>query len=134
LSEYGTKNIGSGNNSELEDLLCQNNQLSSLDVSKNTKLVQLYCANNDFSTEKIDKIFCSLPVRNPTNKPGRITPLFNTKGSASAKVLATNKNNATKKLWCVLHTMTKRFRQQQGNIRVMVRIRPPLFLKPFGQK
>lgn len=89
------------NNTDLVDLLCRDNQLTTLDVSKNVNLIQLYCSNNDFSTEEWDKLFCSLPDRNASNKAGTIAPLFNDKDPAKEKVLATNKNNAVSKLWKV---------------------------------
>lgn len=46
----------------LEILYCENNQLTSLDVSKNTKLYFLSCSHNLFTAEEMDKIYRDLPV------------------------------------------------------------------------
>lgn len=101
------KQLDVTNNTALVDLLCRDNQLTTLDISKNVNLMQLYCSNNNFSTEEWDKLFCSLPDRNASNKAGTIAPLFNDKDPAKETVLATNKNNAVSKLWKVCYNNDK---------------------------
>ena len=39
----------------LDDLRCENNQLTTLDVSKNTKLIFLYCGSNQLTTLDVSK-------------------------------------------------------------------------------
>ncbi len=43
------------NNTALTDLYCHNNQLTTLDVSKNTALTGLYCYNNQLTTLDVSK-------------------------------------------------------------------------------
>jgi len=84
----------------LENLYCNKNQLTSLDVSKNTKLIGLYCHGNGFSTQALDDIFCALPDR--TGKyNGVISPVKDSSDTNHATVLATNAQNAIDKNWKV---------------------------------
>ncbi|MDE7074636.1 MAG: leucine-rich repeat domain-containing protein, partial [Odoribacter sp.] len=47
----------------LTHLNCGNNNLTSLDVSKNTALTRLYCYSNNLSATALNKIFNDLPQR-----------------------------------------------------------------------
>ena len=47
---------------KLTSLYCNNNQLTSLDVSKNTALTSLYCYGNKITGAQIDALAASLPV------------------------------------------------------------------------
>ena len=92
--------------SGLETLWCNDNQLTSLDVSKNTKLVQLICWNNqltglDISNNPLLKILCcdenrlyALDVSN--------NPLLEVVSCATNQVAALNvsQNSALKELNC----------------------------------
>ena len=80
--------------------MCQDNRISSLDVSKNTELNWLYCHGNNFSTQALDDIYCSLPDRTG-NTDGVILPVYDSSSADHATVLATNKTNATAKNWKV---------------------------------
>ena len=44
----------------LTELECGNNQLKSLDVSKNTELTRLYCEDNQLSITALDTLFGTL--------------------------------------------------------------------------
>ena len=89
------------NSPGLETLLCQGNQISNLNVSKNnTNLSRLICHGNNLSTQAIDDIYCSLPYRTGQYS-GVIEPVYNSSSADHATVLATNKTNATAKNWKV---------------------------------
>ena len=108
------------NNTQLTELDCSYNLLSSLDVSKNTQLKRLYCfANyltslnvsntqlellycygNNFSSQALDDIYCTLPDRTGKEN-GVIRPVYNSSSSYNNTVLATNAQNATSKNWKV---------------------------------
>ena len=62
----GSKNISNLHGIEYFTLLtvlyCHNNQLTSLDVSKNTALTKLYCYNNQIKGKAMDALVASLPT------------------------------------------------------------------------
>ena len=87
-------------NTQLEKLYCNKNQLTSLDLSHNTQLKQLFCDDNNFSTQALDDIYCTLPLRKASDL-AVICPIYNTSSSNHATVLATNAQNAINKHWNV---------------------------------
>lgn len=50
-------------NTALRNLYCQNNQLQTLDVSKNTALINLSCYDNPMTSDGVDELFLNLPSR-----------------------------------------------------------------------
>ena len=93
--------IDISHNTQLEELDCSSNQLSSLNIShNNTQLTRLYCSDNKFTTATLDDIFCALPDRTG-NTNGKIQPIFNSSSPNHATVLATNAQNAIAKNWKV---------------------------------
>ncbi len=46
----------------MKELDCSENELTSLDVSKNTQLKELYCYNNRLPEVVMNKIYNDLPV------------------------------------------------------------------------
>jgi len=54
------------NNPELWTLECNNNQLTSLDVSKNPELSTLECNNNQLSSDALNILFGTLPIKGGT--------------------------------------------------------------------
>ena len=87
-------------NTQLEQLYCSNNNLTSLDLSHNTQLKQLYCEGNNFSTDALDDIYCTLPLRQASDL-AVIYPIYSASSSDHATVIATNAQNATNKNWKV---------------------------------
>ncbi|MFC2309043.1 MAG: T9SS type A sorting domain-containing protein, partial [Bacteroidota bacterium] len=77
-----------------------NNQLTSLDISKNMQLAELDCYDNNFSTAALDAIYCALPVREAVDN-AKIHPVYDASSANHATVLATNKQNAIDKNWKV---------------------------------
>ena len=87
-------------NTQLEKLYCHKNQLTSLDLSHNTQLKQLFCKGNNFSTQALDDIYCTLPLRQASDL-AVIYPIYSASSSDHATVIATNAHNATDKNWMV---------------------------------
>ena len=87
-------------NTQLEKLYCNKNQLTSLDLSHNTQLKQLFCDDNNFSTQALDDIYCTLPLRQASDL-AVIYPIYSVSSSNHATVIATNAHNATDKNWMV---------------------------------
>ena len=87
-------------NTQLEQLDCDKNQLTSLDLSNNTQLKQLYCNGNGFSTQALDDIYCTLPLRQALDL-AVIYPIYSASSSYNDTVIATNAHNATDKNWMV---------------------------------
>ena len=87
-------------NTQLEQLNCSNNNLTSLDLSHNTQLKQLYCDGNGFSTQALDDIYCTLPLRQASDH-AVIYPIYSASSSYNDTVVATNAHNATDKDWKV---------------------------------
>ena len=85
------------NNTELTELYCSENQLSSLNVSNNTELTELRCYGNNLSTNALDDIYCSLPVRAASGN-AKIYPLESSEPNYTT-VIATNAQNAIDKNW-----------------------------------
>ena len=90
-------------NTQLEQLYCDKNQLTSLDVSKNTQLKTLYCNGNNLSTQALDDIYCTLPLRQASDL-AVIYPIYSASSSDHATVIATNAHNATDKNWMVKYS------------------------------
>ena len=88
------------NNTQLKTLWCVSNNLNSLDLSKNTQLNGLYCYDNNFSTQAIDDIYCSLPIRQASDN-AVINPIYQSTSTNHATVIASNAQNATSKNWKV---------------------------------
>ena len=89
-------------NTQLEKLYCNKNQLTSLDLSHNTQLKQLFCDDNNFSTQALDDIYCTLPLRKASDL-AVIYPIYSASSSYNDTVVATNAHNATDKNWSVLY-------------------------------
>ena len=89
-------------NTQLEKLYCNKNQLTSLDLSHNTQLKQLFCDGNNFSTQALDDIYCTLPLRKASDL-AVIYPIYSASSSYNDTVIATNAHNATDKNWSVLY-------------------------------
>ena len=89
-------------NTQLEKLYCNKNQLTSLDLSHNTQLKQLFCDDNNFSTQALDDIYCTLPLRKASDL-AVIYPIYSASSSYNDTVIATNAHNATDKNWSVLY-------------------------------
>ena len=87
-------------NTQLEQLNCSNNNLTSLDLSHNTQLKQLYCNGNGFSSQALDDIYCTLPLRQASDL-AVIYPIYSASSSYNDTVIATNAHNATDKNWMV---------------------------------
>ena len=90
-------------NTQLEKLYCNKNQLTSLDVSKNTQLTTLYCNGNNLSTDALDDIYCTLPLRQASDL-AVIYPIYSASSSYNDTVIATNAQNATDKNWMVKYS------------------------------
>ena len=90
-------------NTQLEQLDCDKNQLTSLDVSKNTQLKTLYCNGNNLSTQALDDIYCTLPLRQASDH-AVIYPIYSASSSYNDTVIATNAHNATDKNWMVKYS------------------------------
>ena len=90
-------------NTQLEQLDCDKNQLTSLDVSKNTQLKTLYCNGNNLSTQALDDIYCTLPLRQASDL-AVIYPIYSASSSYNDTVIATNAHNATDKNWMVKYS------------------------------
>jgi len=90
-------------NTQLEQLYCDKNQLTSLDVSKNTQLKTLYCNGNNLSTQALDDIYCTLPLRQASDL-AVIYPIYSASSSYNDTVIATNAHNATDKNWMVKYS------------------------------
>ncbi|HRR59030.1 MAG TPA: T9SS type A sorting domain-containing protein [Paludibacteraceae bacterium] len=88
--------------SSLSYLSCNNNKLASLNITGCKKLSLLTCHNNSFSTQALDDIYCSLPMRSVGNE-GNINPLDTITDANYTTVIATNKSNAISKNWKVLY-------------------------------
>ena len=85
-------------NTTLARLVCNNNQLTSLDVSKNTALTELYCYDNKIKGEAMDALVGSLP--NQIDATLRVIDLSN---SSEENVCTTIQvNTAKEKGWRVL--------------------------------
>lgn len=87
-------------NTALEVLGCYDNRLEKLDISQNTALKYLVCDGNNFTTQAIDELYCSLPLRQPADN-AVIYPVYEPSSSNHATVLATNAQNAIDKNWKV---------------------------------
>ena len=87
-------------NTELFLLSCNDNKLTSLDISKKSKLKMLYCYDNNFSTQALDDIYCTLPLRQASDL-AVIYPIYSASSSYNDTVIATNAQNATDKNWMV---------------------------------
>ena len=87
-------------NTQLEKLDCDKNQLTSLDLSHNTQLKQLFCKGNGFSSQALDDIYCTLPLRQASDL-AVIYPIYSASSSYNDTVVATNAQNATDKNWKV---------------------------------
>ena len=88
----------------LMQLYCQNNSITTLDVSGLTNLQLLFCHNNNFTTQAIDDIYCGLPQRTAADN-AVINPVYNSSSADIATVLATNTQNAIDKNWKVQYSM-----------------------------
>ncbi len=94
-------NLDLSHNTNLYSFSCNNNNLSNLDLSHNTYLYWLSCYENPFSnTQAIDDIYCAL---NFVSAGGKLKILKDNTDPNSAKVLASNKQNAINKNWQVLY-------------------------------
>ena len=102
LSCFNNKlsNLDLSKNTELFLLSCNDNKLTSLDISKKSKLKMLYCYDNNFSTQALDDIYCTLPLRQASD-PAVIYPIYSASSSYNDTVIATNAQNATDKNWMV---------------------------------
>ena len=87
-------------NTELFLLSCNDNKLTSLDISKKSKLKMLYCYDNNFSTQALDDIYCTLPLKQASDL-AVIYPIYSASSSYNDTVIATNAQNATDKNWMV---------------------------------
>ena len=85
---------------ELRTLDCSNNELQSLDVSRNKKLWDVRCYKNKFTTQTLDDLYCSLPDRTGTSY-GYMAPIYSRWSEDSTLVAATNAQNANDKNWKV---------------------------------
>ena len=91
-------------NTQLKTLWCVNNNLNSLDLSHNTQLTTLACYdNNNFSTQAIDDIYCSLPIRQASDN-AKIYPIYQSTSTNNATVIASNAQNAIDKNWKVQYS------------------------------
>ena len=102
----GNDNLNSldlSKNTKLWFLWCVSNNLNSLDLSKNTKLEMVVCYNNNFSTQAIDDIYCSLPLKQASDN-AKICPIYHSTSTDHATVLATNAQNAIAKNWKVQYS------------------------------
>ena len=88
------------NNTQLTTLFCTRNNLNSLDLSENTQLTTLACHDNNFSTQAIDDIYCSLPIRQASDN-AVINPIYQSTSTNHAAVIASNAQNAIAKNWKV---------------------------------
>ena len=102
LSCFNNKlsNLDLSKNTELFLLNCNDNKLTSLDISKKSKLKMLYCYDNNFSTQALDDIYCTLPLRQASDL-AVIYPIYSASSSYNDTVIATNAQNATDKNWMV---------------------------------
>ena len=96
-SENQLSSLDVSHNTLLEKLYCSRNQLSSLNVSNNTELTELRCYGNNLSTNALDDIYCSLPVRAASGN-AKIYPLESSEPNYTT-VIATNAQNAIDKNW-----------------------------------
>jgi len=87
-------------NTQLKTLWCLNSKLNSLDLSKNTQLERLYCYGTNFSTQALDDIYCSLPIRQASDN-AKICPIYQSTFPNHAAVIASNAQNAIAKNWKV---------------------------------
>jgi len=87
-------------NTQLKGLSCFSNRLTTLDLSNNTQLKRLVCFGNQFSTNALDDIYCSLPIRKASDN-AVIYPIYQSTSTDHATVLATNAQNAIDKNWKV---------------------------------
>ena len=99
-SDNNLTSLDLSHNTQLEQLNCDKNQLTSLDLSHNTQLKQLFCKGNNFSSQALDDIYCSLPLRQASDL-AVIYPIYSASSSYHATVIATNAHNATDKNWMV---------------------------------
>ena len=101
-SDNNLTSLDLSHNTQLEKLYCNKNQLTSLDLSHNTQLKQLFCDGNNFSTQALDDIYCTLPLRKASDL-AVIYPIYSASSSYNDTVIATNAHNATDKNWSVLY-------------------------------
>ena len=101
-SDNNLTSLDLSHNTQLEKLYCNKNQLTSLDLSHNTQLKQLFCDDNNFSTQALDDIYCTLPLRKASDL-AVIYPIYSASSSYNDTVIATNAHNATDKNWSVLY-------------------------------
>ena len=99
--DNGLSSLDVSHNTKLTQLFCSGNSISRLDISsKNTNLGLLYCNDNNFSTQVLDDIYCTLPLRQASDL-AVIYPIYSASSSDHATVIATNAHNATDKNWMV---------------------------------
>ncbi len=101
-SDNNLTSLDLSHNTQLEKLYCNKNQLTSLDLSYNTQLKQLFCEGNNFSSQALDDIYCTLPLRQASDL-AVIYPIYSASSSYNDTVIATNAHNATDKNWSVLY-------------------------------
>lgn len=117
-------NVNLSNNSDLEELLCANAGLSTLDVTNSTKLKKLHCQDNrltglnirnntqleevaffgnQFTTFTVDTIYCALRQIPAGTTQGKCYPALSQTSETTADIRATNAQNARNKNWQVLY-------------------------------
>ncbi len=93
-------------NTALTWLVCNDNQLTTLDVSNNTELTFLSCFNNPLGTNAINQLFCSLPDRTGLSQ-AKIYIVNNPSDLNYVNLLTSNKQIATAKNWAVKYAFNQ---------------------------
>ena len=86
---------------KLEFLNFGNNNLSSVNIFNCPMLKSLYCYKNNFTTQSLDELYCSLPQRLSTDK-GLICPAYDNADENFQVIAATTSENAIDKNWDVI--------------------------------
>ena len=86
----------------LTGLDCSNNKgnITGIDLSQSKQLVTLYCGRNNLTTDALDAMYCSLPIRQASDN-AVIYPLYYNGSQGASDVFASNAQNATSKNWKV---------------------------------
>ncbi len=97
---------------ELTHLWCRNNQLTTLDVSKNTKLTNLYCNNNQITTLDISKnteltyLWCSINQLTALDVSKNTELIFLSFDNNQLTALDVSKNTKLTYLYCNRNQLT----------------------------
>ena len=112
-------------NIQLKELYCSNNQLKSINLNNNTKLAVLYCSNNQLTTLDISKNIALTYLGCSNNQ---FTNINTTKNKALEFFSCCNnqivsldlkKNKALIKLWCTNNQLTSLNVSKNRHLRVV---------------